>query len=96
MAHRLTQKHGSAITDAPASLPDRHRIANTGRVFPCAIKVGSHRFAFDAQFIPVSSGRTEEGAGGISPPYLASVRAKDFKPNFHASPNISQEQHDRA
>jgi len=76
--HNIAKRHGSAITDAPASLPDRHRVANTGRVFPCAIKVGSHRFAFDAQFIPVSSGRTEESAGGISPPYLGSVRAKYF------------------
>ena len=49
-ANQLTQKDGSATTDAPAVIPG-DRVAATP--VPCALKVGSHSFAFSAQFLRI-------------------------------------------
>lgn len=70
----------------PSSLPDRHA---------CAIRVGSHRFPFVAQFISVGlSGRTatDSASRGVRPS-LASAGA-DFDHSFHATASDTSEQHD--
>lgn len=43
----LTDKAGSAIADAPASLPDRHRVASAGQVskFEALFNVLGHSIA---------------------------------------------------
>ena len=47
----ITKKDGSVTTDAPAVIPGASgRIATP---VPCAPKVGSHSFAFSAQFLKI-------------------------------------------
>lgn len=57
------------------SLPTSDRVAFTP--VDCAIKVGSHRFAFTAQFFDFTdaSGRSDGSASGAVSPFSGSARA---------------------
>ena len=69
----VIHKAGASITPAPQAKTKR-RGSRTALV-PCALKVGSHSFSFQAQFIPILMGRTTGRASGIIFPLSGPVRA---------------------
>lgn len=52
------------------NLPNSNETSTAGRssvLVPCAIEGRGYRTLFIAQFIPMPDGRTQAGAGGVSP-----------------------------
>lgn len=74
MQRHITKKDGASITPAHAKVKTKRRGSRTALV-PCALKVGSHSFSFQAQFIPILMGRTTGRASGIIFPLSGPVRA---------------------
>lgn len=68
-----TQKDGASTPARPAEFTTGQGVAS--HPVACALKVGSHSFSFQAQFIPILMGRTTGRASGIIFPLSGPVRA---------------------